>query len=593
MIALDELLIKIGVDGSQAQQIGAYVNMLQNGADTLGANANAINDKLNGLLNDVSSSLSDASDAAAEATQGLDKAGESANKAGGRFNKLKLAMAALVGGAILFGNKIASAFNSAIDNAKDLFKSKDALYSISQEEIDQADQYKKSLDKTSLSINSIKTKIAINLIPTLTAVSEKFNGWLVTNKDLVTNGIGKVIEWLGKGIQVVTNFIKFIDKAVRSTIGWKNAFIVLGAAWAILNRKFLMSPIGMVIGLFGILLLLIDDLMVYMEGGNSLFGSYWDPLISGAKSVINWFNSLSKTSQRILGGSGVLAMVMALFGKTSLKAIGVFVKGMKMAGVAVKVLTGIMIANPIIAILTAIAVVAYLIYDNWEWLSAEFKKIWANITGFVTKAWDSIVSSTSDAIKDILMYFGMSEEGADNTVSAIGEAFKLAKDLILQPFKDAWEFVKKLFEIWTDDSATNVDKIGASFSALFDFITAPFQRAMKWINTTFNGFIDRTINGITKGLAKGLSFIGIDVDWGKDEEAPTSGGMSMGIAGLIQPSVPSPNNTNNRVNNNNQEIQNNITVYANGTEEGARRIADPYVKNLESASDLIKHRNDS
>lgn len=584
MIALDELLIKIGVDGSQAQQIGSYVNMLQNGADRIGANAGAINSKLDNLLNDVSNSLSDASKSADKASKDLGKAGTSAEKAGGKFSKLKITIAALVGGVVLFGNKVASAFNSAVTNAKDLFKSKDALYKISKDEIEQVDRYKQSLDKTSLSINSIKTKIAVNLIPTITAVSEKFNGWLVVNKDLVTNGISKAIEWLGKGVQVVGNFIKFIDKVVRSTIGWKNAFIVLGAAWAILNRKFLMSPLGMVIGLFGALLLLVDDLMVYMEGGNSLFGSYWDPLISGAKSVINWFNSLSKTSQRILGGSGVLAMVMALFGKTSLKAIGVFVKGMKMAGVAVKVLTGIMIANPILAILTAIAVIAYLIYDNWDWLSAKFKEIWANISKYCTEAWDKITSTVSDAITDVLMYFGLSEDKAKAVVDMIGKYYSFLFDLITWPFRSAYEFVVGLFDIWGDDTLTFTEKIGKTFDLWFDLITSPFKKAMAWIKDTFMSFVDATVSGVVKAL----NYIpGVNIDLAGSGETSTPSFSGVGVASMLaveQLSVPSPNSTDNRVNNNNQEIQNNITIHANSAEDGAKRVGDLYEKQLERAN---------
>lgn len=407
MIALDELLIKIGIDGSQAQQINTYVNMLQSGADNIGANAAAINSKIDSLLNDVSDSLDNASEAANRASNDLERSGVKAEKAESKFSKLKIAMVALVGGAMLFGGRIASAFDSAINNAEALFQSKNALYSISKDEIAQVGQYKQSLDKTSLSIDSIKTKIAINLIPTVMAVSEKFNGWLVSNKDLITNGISRVIEWLGKGVQVVTNFIKFIDKIISSTIGWKNALIALGVAWAILNRAFLFSPIGLVIAAFGALLLLIDDLMVYMEGGKSLFGSYWDPLISGGNKVIEFFQTGDKIWKPIM--IGLLTYFTLLGGKGIYSSI---VGGIKSIGTAFKVLRAVMMSNPIIAILTAIAVVAYLIYDNWDWLSAQFKKIWSNISSFATNAWNTIVSTVINAIKEVLMYFGMSEEGA-------------------------------------------------------------------------------------------------------------------------------------------------------------------------------------
>lgn len=586
MIALDELLIKIGIDGEQAKQINTYVSLLQMGADKIGANTALINEQLDGLINDVSQSLDNASEASKKATDGLNKAGQQADKAGSKFSKLKLAMVALVGGAMLFGNKIASAFNSAVGNAETLFKSKNALYSISKAEIEQVEQYKKSLDKTALSINSIKTKIAINLIPTVTAVSNKFNGWLVTNKDLVTNGISKVIEWLGKGVQVVTNFMKFVDKVVRSTIGWKNAFIALGIAWAILNRAFLFSPIGMLIVAFGALLLLVDDLMVYMAGGKSLFGSYWDPIIDGAKSAIEWFNSLSEKSKKLLGASGILSILMIAFSGTTVKVIGIFIKGFKMMAVAVRVLTAVMMSNPILAILSAIAIAAYLIYDNWDWLSTQFKKIWANISGFATEAWKTIVDTVSNAIKEVLMYFGMSESGATKLVADIGKAFSMLFDLITLPFSLAKKFIDDLLNLWSDDNMTFIEKLGASFLLLFDSITAPFKMAMKWIQDKFNTFLDATL-GKVQGV---LDFLGIDVDLvGKEPAEQRDFRSTYFDPSLASPNVPSPNSSDNRVTNNNQENKTTINVYANDTAEGARRIADPYQQQIDRVNDNLKH----
>lgn len=592
MITLDELLIKIGVDGSQAQKISGYVDMLQGGADSIGASANAINDKLDGILKEVSNSLGEASNVADQASKDLNKAGDSAEKTEGKISKLKVAMAALIGGAMLFGNKIASAFNAAIDSAEQLFKSKNALLAISRDEIAQVDQYKKSLDKTSLSINSIRTKIAINLVPALTAVSEKFNGWLVTNKDFITNGISKVILWLGRGVQVITNFMKFIDKVVRSTIGWKNAFIALGVAWAVLNRAFLFSPIGVVIGLFGALLLLVDDLMVYLDGGKSLFGDYWNPLIDGAKTVINWFNSLSETTQKVLGASGVLTLAMIFFGGTAVKMFGKIVAGVKFATTAFRAFSLVVMSNPIIAVLTAIAVAAYLIYDNWDWLSAKFKEIWGNISKWATEAWDTITDTSANAIKDILMWFGMSEEGAEQTVNAMKDVFSLIFEFITSPFTRAFNLVKDLFKIWNDDSKSATQKFKSSFSAVYDYIVSPFKTAMRWIDDKFNGFLDATLGN----LADALSFIGIDIGYEKrsgqldagDDVSPsaTSTSLTMGKIGSLATDVPSP--VNGASVRNDVRVDSKIEIHATDSLDGAKRAGDYLADQIGKASDFNK-----
>lgn len=574
MIALDELLIKIGIDGSQAQQINTYVNMLQNGADNIGANAAAINDKIDVLLNDVSESLGDASEAANKASKDLGEAGESAEKTGGKFSKLKLAIAASVGALMLFGNRIASSFNAAIDNAKTLFQSKNALYQISQEEIKQVDRYKQSLERTSLSIDSVKTKIAINLIPTLTAVSEKFNNWLVINKDFVTNGITKVVSWLGKGIQVVTNFIKFIDKIVSSTIGWKNALIVLGVAWAILNRAFLFSPVGMIITAFGALLLLIDDLMVYMEGGKSLFGTYWDPLIEGGNAVVEFFKNGEKIWKPIL--IGMMTYLTLLGGKGLFSAI---VGGIKSIGTAFKVLKVVMMSNPIIAILTAIATVAYLIYDNWEWLSTQFKKIWKNITGFAENAWNEIVSAVSNAVKSVLIYFGMTEADADATIESIKKSFEKVLGYITAPFEAAVNFVKDLFKIWEDDNTSFTDKVGKTFSKVTDLIKAPFQAAMKWIDDTFM----KHIRGALGWVEDALSAVGFDVDLtGKEANKPPPQEFFRYFnEGVMNPNAPPPHSTSNQTVNNNQAYKTAINIHTTDTVDGVKRGIDSMERQIE------------
>ncbi len=625
MVTLDELLIKIGVDGTQAQKINGFINLLQNGADKIAANAEAINNKIDSMLDGTAK-------AADQASQNLNKVADSADNTGNKIGALKVTVAALVAGIALFGNKIASAFNSAIGNAEALFKSKNALYDISKEEIAQVDQYQRSLDKTALSINSIKTKIAINLIPAITAINEKFNNWLMVNKDFITNGITKVVSWLGKGIQVVTNFIKFIDKAVTSTIGWKKAFIALGAAWAVLNRKFLMSPVGILVAALAGMLLLIDDLMVYMNGGQSLIGSYWDPLINGTKSIIEWFNSLSETTQNILGVGGIIGVAILSLGSTALKVGGLFIKAFKMMGAAVKILTSAIVSNPIMAILAAIATAAYLIYNNWDWLSTQFKKIWENISKFATKAWDTIVSTVSDAIKDVLMYFGMTEGEANTTIEAIKKSFEKVLGYITAPFEAAVNFVKDLFKIWGDDNTSFTDKVGKTFSKVTDLIKAPFQAAMKWIDDTFM----KHIRGALGWVEDALSAVGFDVDLtGKEANKPPPQDFARHFvnAGLIDPNdkaekekrlydfarsigvteeggatnntsnntsnstsnvsnvnnynqasaviVPPPYNTNNQTVNNNQAYKTAINIHTTDTVDGVKRGLDSMERQIE------------
>ncbi len=477
---LEQYLIKIGVDISQVNNLTKVTTFLEISAMKLSNIGKVINTTLNNAINDAS--------------QSNEKAAESSEKAKSKFEILKQALTSITAAAKNYGEKMISAFNSAIDKAEELAGKKNLLFSISKSELAQVKKYKIELEKSGLAIDSIKTKIALGLLPRVTDLVISFNKWLKANKELIAKGINVVISVLSNFIQVIKHAFEFIDMIISNTIGWENAIIALSVAWAVLNRAMLFSPIGLVIGLIAGLLLIIDDFMVFLKGGKSLFGPFWQVCIDNIKNAINWWQNLDKNWKSII--FAVLGYLLLLGGKiawvsakaklitsisnailsigNALKTLGNLVKIIKTIGSAIKTLTSIMIANPILAIITAIALAAYLIYDNWDFLVSFFSDFWNKVTNFF-----------KNGIKDILMYFGMSEENAEKTVNAIGATFDAILDLITAPFKAAWELVKSLFTIWTDDSTSTTEKIGQTFEAITDFITAPFKAAWEFIKGLF------------------------------------------------------------------------------------------------------------
>lgn len=513
---LEQYLIKIGVDISQVNNLTKVTTFLEISAMKLSNIGKVINTTLNNAINDAS--------------QSNEKAAESSEKAKSKFDILKQALISITAAAKNYGEKMISAFNSAIDKAEELAGKKNLLFSISKSELAQVKKYKIELEKSGLAIDSIKTKIALGLLPRVTDLVISFNKWLKANKELIAKGINVVISVVSNFIQVIKHAFEFIDMIISKTIGWENAIIALSVAWAVLNRAMLFSPIGLVIGLIAGLLLIIDDFMVFLKGGKSQFAPFWQACIDNIKNAITWWQNLDKNWKSII--FAVLGYLLLLGGKiawvsakaklitsisnailsigNALKTLGNLVKIIKTIGSAIKTLTSIMIANPILAIITAIALAAYLIYDNWDFLVSFFSDFWNKVTNFF-----------KNGIKDILMYFGMSEENAEKTVNAIGATFDAILDLITAPFKAAWELVKSLFTIWTDDSTSTTEKIGQTFEAITDFITAPFKAAWEFIKGLFEiwgvdvtSFIDnlgKTFSGIldciTQPFKDGLKWI--------------------------------------------------------------------------------------
>lgn len=293
---IEELLVAIGVDTSQAAKIQEVVVALGAAAVAMANEAN----KINGDLDTIGES----------AAQGAEEAGKKAEEAGRSMSKLKM-IAVGVGAVIGFvSGKVLGFLDSAIAGAQNLSKEKGLLFDISKQELQQADEYQEAMKKTGLSIESIKTKIALNLVPQLTAITQKFNDWLGANKELIAAGLTKVIQWGGKFFQVLINTGRAIGKVIDNTIGWKGAVMALGAAFAFLNRKMLMNPITWIIaGIVG-LMILIDDLMVYLRGGKSKWGKFWEPCIEWINKVRKWWTELSdewKTTIKMIGSMWALA----------------------------------------------------------------------------------------------------------------------------------------------------------------------------------------------------------------------------------------------------------------------------------------------
>lgn len=523
---IDELLVKIGVDTTQASKISDLINELVKLGNGAGKAADEIKKRM-GEMGDKS-------------TKSFDKVAKGADEAHKKTSKLKIGLVAIGAALALWGKRIASAFSGAIDNAANLFSKRGALFKITQSEISQAKQYKMAMDRTKLSIDSIATKIALNLAPSITKAANGFNEWLSANKLLISDGLTAVIKVFGGVIQLIVNGARAINLLITNTIGWKTAIIALAGALVYFNKKFLLSPFGLISAAIIGILLLVDDLMVYLDGGQSAFGDFLGACIDWIKKAVDWWNHLGKNWKSVI--YAILGYIGLLVGKKGVASIATKVVKMSKSvigafgfiGKAVRTLTAIMIANPILAIITAIALAAYLIYDNWDTLKTFFSNFWDNVSNLF-----------KDGIKNILMWFGMSEEGAEHTVNAISDFFGMIVDAIVAPFKAAWELVKSLFDIWTDDSKSITEKIGDSFGALFDFITKPFKMAIAWIKDNFEAYIDKVKNT--------LSSIGSWFGFGDDDED---------IKNVPKSAITSSVTNQNKTANNNVQLNVNQSIVA-------------------------------
>ena len=170
-------------------------------------------------------------------------------------------------------------FHGTIMELEDLIKDEKLLTKVTKEQIEQQKKYKESVETLGKRFQSLRVDLAFGFLPTMQKMIDGLDDFLEKNKDVIVNGVMAFIDVLTSFMQIITNTIRFIDMIVTKTIGWKNALMILGAAFLWIKRGMLLAfatnPIFWIIAAIGVLLILIDDFMTYLDGGESEFGEFW------------------------------------------------------------------------------------------------------------------------------------------------------------------------------------------------------------------------------------------------------------------------------------------------------------------------------
>lgn len=186
----------------------------------------------------------------------------------------------VLGGAFAF-------FHGTITELEDLIKEEKLLTDVTADQLEQQKKYVESVETLGKRYNSLKVELAFGFLPTMQRMIEALDGWLESNKDLIVNGISTLLTAITKTLDVVINFIRFIDLIIEKTIGWENMLYVLGAALIWLNRAMLIgfatNPVFWIMAAIAGLLILVDDFMTYLDGGESEFAAVWGSMLGWVK----------------------------------------------------------------------------------------------------------------------------------------------------------------------------------------------------------------------------------------------------------------------------------------------------------------------
>ena len=211
-------------------------------------------------------------------------------------------------------------------------------------------------------------------------------------------------------------------------------------------------------------------------------------VVDGVKPIIetikNWIAENPKLTKVIVIVIGAIGGLMLVLGPLLIILPGL-VAALPLLGAAFGVLLGPV--GLVVAAIAGVIAIGVLVVKNWENIKERVVIIWNAISSFFSTVWENIGSffkSNWDKILAILFpVVGIPILIARNW-EKVKEFFKGLWENVTRTFKNAWDAIVKFI-------GGIPDKIGRVFSTIKDIILAPFRAAWQGIGAGLNWLIDQ------------------------------------------------------------------------------------------------------
>lgn len=145
-----------------------------------------------------------------------------------------------------------------------------ALGVVTQEQAEQFDAYNDSLKTLSRGFEGIKFQVAVGFVPVLKELVDGFTDFLIANKDLIKNGLAHLGEIIFSVMGMIRRLMPIIATITAGFIIWKIAAMGLRTVLATI-----FSPVLLITAAIVAIILVIDDLLTAMEGGQSVIADFF------------------------------------------------------------------------------------------------------------------------------------------------------------------------------------------------------------------------------------------------------------------------------------------------------------------------------
>lgn len=426
-----------------------------------------------------------------------------------------------------------------------------------------AADFKDALTLLQQAIKGTSEYLSLKLAPHLQEIIELFTDWFITNNDFVKESLDEIGNSIGQFLKFTFRMIQALDRVIQGTIGWRGALLLLIAVLAITRKTmiwaFITNPVTKMA--FGILalILLIEDLIVYMNGGKSYFGDKWKPFIEIFAKIKTYFEQWKPTLQKVLGVLKEYAPIIAVVVAGVYSLMGVWLLISPVIGLATSaaklfffVLKAGILTNPIGLIITALVAVGVWIWKNWDTFSAFFIKLWE----WVTQTYNEFLTFCAEIGQWFTDLGASIAQTWDNVWQAVNNFIEMVK----AGFWGAVEKIKAFFFSIVETALGVYNKVAGFFGA--DPITIPVQ-----VQTPAMPSVMQPSGAIGSAVSMAKTASATSATKPAGSIAPIKGATAKSFAPTNGKTV------SNLTNNNQRTITNHITVNAQ-TNASPQQIAN-------------------
>jgi len=327
----------------------------------------------------------------------------------------------------------------------------EALGIVTQEQADQFAAYNDSLTTLGKGFEGIKFQVAVGFVPVLKELIDGFTNFLIVNKDLIKDGLSHLGEIIFSVMGMIRRLMPIVAVATAGFIAWKIAAIGLRTVLATV-----FSPVVLITAAIVAIILVIDDLLTAMEGGQSVIADFFSdnwgidivPALNAAKAALMAFIDYAINVFKPLADAiaSMFKMVWHLItgaftgdfqdamndAQNVFDSLIAFITGaFGVVGEAIKYVFGDAGAFIVNVFTTAI--------ENTKLM---FSALWKLVTGDFKGAWGDVVKIFDNSVQLMKKPFVAFIDWAKNLFAGLG---KYIGDVISNAASNAWTATKSFF----------------------------------------------------------------------------------------------------------------------------------------------------